>query len=281
MERLKLLTLLTYADISAVNPTAMTPWRLEQLWQVYLMGHAEFTRELDTERIHASTETSPEAAAFLEGLPTRYLKTHTPAEIAHHVELSRRDNAVDLVRLSGNYRLTVIASDRPFLLASIAGALASFGMNILKAEAFANSRGQAVDGFVFADPHRTLELNPDEHGRVQDLVVRSILGKVDLATLIDKRRRPVSKPRVKPAVSFSNNLSDTCTLIEIVAEDRPGLLYDLARTLSTAGANIEVVLIDTEAHLALDVFYVTSEGLILSQTQMVLLKDKLQTVSGG
>lgn len=275
MERLKLLTLLTYADIAAVNPTSMTPWRLEQLWQVYRAGHQEFTRELDTERIQMPGE------AFLEGLPTRYLKTHTRQEIAHHIELAQTGVAVELTRKDGSYRLTAIAADRPFLLASISGALASFGMTILKTEAFANKRGQVVDQFVFADPHRTLELNPEEGEQLQDTVLRAITGKVDVKRLVEKRRRPVAKARQAPRVSFANDISATCTLIEVVAEDRPLLLYDLTQALSSAGANIEVVLVDTEAHRALDVFYVTEAGLKLSENRMESLKQKLLQVCHG
>jgi [protein-PII] uridylyltransferase len=63
--------------------------------------------------------------------------------------------------------------------------------------------------------------------------------------------------------------------VEIVAEDRPGLLYDLARSISEAGCNIEVVLIDTEAHKALDVFYVTRQGQKLDDSSQERLRENL------
>jgi len=80
--------------------------------------------------------------------------------------------------------------------------------------------------------------------------------------LLRGRPKPLrsARARLKPRVAFNNEASETATLIEIVAEDRPGLLYDLARTISEQGCNIEVVLIDTEAHKALDVFYISKIG---------------------
>ena len=277
IERLKLLTLLTYADISAVNPGAMTPWRLEQLWRVYRRGQDEFKRELDTDRIQHSGE----MADFLEGFPTRYLRTHSETEIRRHMELAAQGNAIDISRKDGTWHMVVIAADRPFLLASLSGALASFGVNILKAEAFSNRKGLVLDTFVFADPHRTLELNPDEVERLRDTVARAISGRLDAAQLLKKRPRPAVTGRVPQSVTFNNDVSSSATLVEIVAEDRPGLLYDLTHAISSAGANIEVVLIDTEAHKALDVFYVTSNGRKLTADVEALVRSKLVAVTSA
>ena len=76
IEHLRYLTLLTYADVAAVNPTAMTPWRLEQLWRVYATGQEQLTRELDIDRISGIQDLpvedrTPDLLQFLEGLPTR------------------------------------------------------------------------------------------------------------------------------------------------------------------------------------------------------------------
>jgi len=285
VERLRMLTLLTWADINAVNPAAMTPWRLEQLWLTYLAGYDEFTRELHTSRIREVC-LSAEVSAFVEGFPTRYLNTHSEDEIRAHYVLWSENRAAGLAisieRSEGAWRMTVITSDRPFLLASLSGTLASFGLNILKAEAFANSRGVILDTFAFSDPHRTLELNASEVDRLRDTVRRAITGKVDVRKLLSGRRKPSvsGQGRVPSSVAFNNEVSEMSSLIEIVAEDRPGLLYDLTQVLSSAGLNIEVVLIDTEAHKAMDVFYVTHEGAQVPLAMQPDIRGKLLEVCG-
>jgi [protein-PII] uridylyltransferase len=284
VERLKQLAILTYADISAVNPEAMTPWRLEQLWQVYLLAYGEVTSELYTDRIHHAEGVSPERAAFLEGLPVRYLRTHSPAQIDGHFELARqlasRPVAIEITHERRIYHLTILTRDRSGLFASIAGAISSFGLSIVKAEAFSNTQGIVVDTFTFADPNRTLELNPPEVDRLRGIVRRVVEGKQSAAQLLRSRHRPLlpsRAARLNPRITVNNEASDTATLVEIVAEDRPGLLYDLAHAISSADCDIEVVLIDTEGHKALDVFYVTSLGRKLSLEHAGSLKNNLAT----
>jgi [protein-PII] uridylyltransferase len=283
VEILKMLVLVTYGDIAAVHPGAMTPWRREQLWRAYLAAHEELTRELATGRIH-----DPGAAEFIEGFPVRYLRTHTPEDIAGHIELERRSRergvAVDIRYEGGYYRLTLVSRDRSAVLASIAGALAGFGMNILKAEGFANTQGAILDTFVFSDPHRTLELNPPEFDRLRSAVERVTLGKLDSKALLKGRPRPAlptRRARIRPAVTFDAGASDCATLIQVIAEDRPGLLYALASALSAAGANIELVLVETQAHKAIDVFYVTSGGRKLAPEEEAPLREALLSACQG
>ena len=285
IEQLKYLALLTYSDISGVNPTAMTPWRLDQLWRVYIIGHRELTRELETDRITAPAGVSAEVAEFLEGLPVRYLRTHSREQMEDHAELAAKSGktgvGVDIERDGGVWRLWLITRDKPNLFASIAGTLASFGFNILKAEAFSNKRGEIVDAFTFSDPSRNLELNPSETGRLRDILERVVLGKADVRTLLAGRRPAVavgSRTRLRPSVDFDNQASGHATLIEIVAEDKPGLLYELASVFSDASCNIEVVLIDTEAHKALDVFYITRNGAKLADEELGAMEEKLLAV---
>jgi len=291
-EGLRRLTLLTFADISAVNPTAMTPWRMEQLWRVYLMGSEQLTRELATDRIEnvpavvSGEAVTPELAGFLEGFPTRYLRTHSRAEIEHHLALERQAEktgvAVEITPLAGAYLVTVLARDRAGLFAVVCGALASFGMNIVRAEAFGNAHGIALELMRFTDPMRTLELNADEVHRLRWTIERAVLRTIEVNELLKRRRvspRLSRVARIFPTVRFNNEASDLSTLIDFTGEDRPGLLHDLASVLADSGCNIEVVMIDTEAHKAIDVFYVTSGGHKLDEALQSRLQTELMRVA--
>lgn len=284
VERLKALTLMTYGDISAVNPAVMTPWRAQRLWQLYLSTYGELTRELETERIEIDPSGSPERREFLQGFPTRYLRTHSDAEIDQHIALEERSRkrgvAVDIQKVETAYQLTMVtSSDRPGLFAAVAGTLSSFGMNILKAEAFSNRRGLILDTFTFVDPSRTLELNPTEVDRLRAIAERVITGKTDVRELLRNRPKPAlpsRHARIPAAVAFDADASGIATLVQIVAEDRPGLLYDLASAIAQTGCNIEVVLIDTQAHKAIDVFYVTASGKKLDPQRQGTLEAALR-----
>ena len=295
VERLRLLTLLTYGDISAVNPAAMTPWRRQLLWNLYTQTYAELTRELTARTSLPDTQADPALKRFLEGLPPRYMRTHTQPEIEEHLRLEResresnesktgkaRGIAVSLAK-SAAWVLTVVAEDRPFLFSSIAATLSSFGFNILKAEAFSNAHHIVIDTFTFADSSRTLELNPDEAGQVTRTVVKAIKGELNVDQLLARR------PRVKPdahalaaaRASFDNEASPSATLIQLVTQDRPGLLYDVAALISKQGCNIEVVLVDTEAKKVIDVFYVTKGGHKLSDVDARDLTNAVAEIARG
>ncbi len=288
VERLRALALLTYCDVSAVNPNAMTPWRSAELFRLYRLVYHELTRELETDRITETAGFPAEIQAFVSGFPRRYLLTHGIGEIQEHFALARRlaerGVAAGLRRSHGAHQLTVAALDRPRLFAQLAGTLAAFGASILKAEAYSNQRGEVLDAFVFADPHRTLELNPPEAERLLTLIERAALGKLDVKQLLKSRPTvlpPSRKARIEPRVSFDNEASPTATLLQVIAQDRPGLLYDLSSALSDGGCNIEVVLVETEAHRAIDVFFLTYDGAKLSDDAQARLTPVLEGLCRG
>lgn len=300
-ERLKLLGLFTYADIRAVNPEALTSWKAESLWQLHVLTSNYLSRSLDEERFHANAEPADlqfvdrifpllaqgasreELASFLEGLPRRYLFAHSAEEIAAHFEIARRLKEKDVqlrLELRGPiYALTLLATDRPFLFAGVSGTLASWGMDIWKAEAFANAAGVVVDTFHFTDPHKTLELNPSELARLEKNIEDVLCGATPVETLMRGRdaAHSNSQPKVNVAtqIRFDDGSSQHSTLMEIVTQDQPGLLFRLSSTLANFGCNIEVALIDTEGQRALDTFYLTFGGAKLTPDTQERLRTRL------
>jgi [protein-PII] uridylyltransferase len=292
-EALRMLTLFTYADINAVHPDALTPWKAENLWRLYIATANYLDRSVDDERLGAQGELVHRVAAllpgqsvavgeFLEGFPERYVLTRTPEQVRTHFRMAMQFGD-DSVQLDFRYapvvsELTLVTRDRPQLFATVAGALAAWGMNIVTADAFSNRQGVVVDSFRFTDSFRTLEMNASEHEAFVKSVHDVMTGTVSVEKLLSGRKRGRRKAPlvvVETRVEFDDEASSHSTLLEVVAQDTPGLLRALSLTLAGHGCNIEVALVDTEGETAIDVFYLTRDGAKLDKKEERLLREAL------
>jgi [protein-PII] uridylyltransferase len=304
-ERLKMLCLLTYADIKAVNPEALTPWKAENVWQLY-MGAANYLNRSADQRVHGDANgeklarlrsLAPVMGAkfkdFVEGFPQRYLRVHSAEDVMRHMEMAEEFGhdpvQVDLKRGRHWYELTLVTRDRASLLATLTGVLAAWGMNIVKAHAFSNQAGTVVDTLYFTDRFRTLELNLSEWDRFKRSIAAVLAGEADLDKMLGDRQRGEKSARVKVVVEtridFDDECSSTTTLLQVIAQDRPRLLHRISSCLSQQRCNIEIALIDTEGQMAIDAFYLTSGGKKLTvehrkKVQKALL-DELKSLELG
>jgi [protein-PII] uridylyltransferase len=294
-EALRMLTLFTYADINAVHPDALTPWKAENLWQLYIATANYLDRSVDEERLGAQEESElvhrvvallpgqkEEVREFLDGFPERYVLMRTPEQVRTQFKMAQRF-AEDPVQLEFRYaptvsELTLVTRDRPQLFATMAGVLAAWGMNIVTADAFSNRQWVVVDTFRFTDTFRTLEMNASEHEAFVKSVHDVMTGAVSLEKLLSGRRRGRRKAplvEVQTRVEFDDEASSHSTLLEVVTQDTTGLLRALSLTLAAHGCNIEVALVDTEGETAIDVFYLTRNGGKLEKNEERVLRRAL------
>ncbi len=282
-ERLRLLLLLTIADMRAVSPKVWNAWKATLLRELYSRvaevleggmaaseqdGRVAHSRQLARENL---AELLPEESIqqFLElGYPSYWLGFDTDTHIRHArmVHDSDRYHAPITVEATpipdrGVTEMTILCADHPGLFAHIAGAIAVAGASIVDARIHTLSDGMALDTFWVQDNQGCAFEDPHQLGRLNTLIEQALSGRLNIAKgLAETQRLGMSRRmraiHVPPRVVIDNAASDRHTIIEVNGRDRPGLLYDITTALSTEALQIASAHITTYGMRAVDVFYV-------------------------
>jgi [protein-PII] uridylyltransferase len=301
LERMKLLTILTTADIRAVGPGVWNGWKAQLLRTLYYEtepvltgGFSEVNRAqrvaIAQAEFRAEMEDWPaeQLEAFItRQYPAYWLKVDLPhkvtqANFVHATEAADKKLAtsVGFDAARGVTELTVLAPDHPWLLSIIAGACAVAGANIVDAQIYTTTDGLALDTISLS---REFERDDDEArraARIGDAIEKAVRGQLRLPDVIAKRASPKGRLKafaVEPEVSINNQWSNRYTVVEVTGLDRPGLLYELTTTLSKLNLNIASAHVATFGERVVDVFYVTDllGAQIVTPTRQAAIKRAL------
>ena len=306
-ERLKLLLILTIADIRAVGPTTWNGWKGQLLRTLYYetlplvegrhkeADHVERIRSAkDALRAAAKDRAPPVVEHFIARHYDDYwLKTDTKRQLEHLKLATAADQsgqsfatqyATDA--FTAVTELTVLAPNHARLLSMFAGACAAAGANIVGAHITTTRDGSALDTFLLK---REFDQDDDEQrraGRIGETMRRLLEGRAWIDQLMQKRRDvkgPILAFSVSPVVTIDNSVSDQFTVVEVAGLDRPGLLYEVTAALSDLNLDITSAHITTFGERAVDAFYVTdlTNKKIVSTARQKAIRDRLVVVLRG
>ena len=280
-ERLRLLLVLTVADIRAVGPGVWNAWKAALLRELYwrteevLSGAvAEESRSARIKHAQAALREAlgdwPAAdidAHLARGYGPYWLSLDRDTHLrhAHLVRAAEQAGApltVDAV--VDHYRdateVTIYAADHAGLFSRSAGAMAVAGASIDAAQIFTLANGMALDTFYVRTAQGGPFERPDQLKRLSKAVEDTLAGRLKPAQELARRRAPFPSRlqvfKVTPRVLIDNKASARATVIEVNGRDRPGLLYKVTQTLTKLSLMIHGARISTYGETAVDVFYV-------------------------
>jgi [protein-PII] uridylyltransferase len=281
VEHMKLLTILTTADIRGVGPGVWNGWKAQLLRTLYYEtepvltgGFSEVNRAQRIEVAQAEFRAAfrewpdPELSAYIgRHYPAYWLKVDLPRKIRHARFLKSAEQGSHKLAINVGFdearsvtELTILANDHPWLLSIIAGACASAGANIVDAQIYTTTDGRALDTIAISREYDRDEDEGRRATRIGEMIEQVLEGKLRLPEVVARRVAGRGKLRpfvVEPEVIINNQWSDRHTVIEVSGLDRPGLLYQLTTAISKLNLNIASAHVATFGERARDVFYVT------------------------
>jgi [protein-PII] uridylyltransferase len=280
-ERLRLLLLLTAADIRAVGPGVWNGWKGQLLRTLYQETLATIegaeVGHLRKERVQAAKDAfereladwnQDDISAYLDRHDLRYWTSFdTPAHLRHVKIISQAERSTQplgldfyIDRFRDRTEMVIYAADHAGLFMKIAGALALAGASIVDARIFTTTDGMALDSFGIQNAdERTAVEDEAKLLRIRQQVEKSMAGEIRPDRTLAKRKSLPERTEVfavEPRALINNQASRTHTVLEVNGRDRPGLLYDVTKALKDLGVVIASAHIATYGERVVDVFYV-------------------------
>jgi [protein-PII] uridylyltransferase len=280
-ERLKLLLVLTCADIRAVGPSVWNNWKATLLRELYHRADDELRGGQAAVSIDIRTAVRRDALAarladwsevdrdrYIASASPAYWLTYTSEDQERHARFIRDteqkgekiavDFSPDLSRAVTH--MLIYTPDHPGLFAKMAGALSLSGVSIVDAKILTLSNGMALDTFSFQDYEGEPVTSQSRLERIRTRIIAALEGRIHMTQELDRTadRLParVKAMAVPPRVIIDNTASKTCSVIEVNGHDRPGFLFDVTKTLTDLGLQIFSAHISTYGERVVDVFYV-------------------------
>src|SRR4030095_8074608 len=302
VEQMKLLTILTTADIRGVGPGLWNVWRAQLLRTLYYEtepvltgGFSEVNRAqriaVAQAEFRAEFTEWPEQelnAYIARHYPAYWLKVDLPHKIRHARFLRASEQAGHKLAINVGFdearsvtELTILATDHPWLLSIIAGACASAGANIVDAQIYTTTDGRALDTIAISREYDRDEDEGRRATRIGEMIEDVLEGKLRLPDAVARRAAgrngKVRAFVVEPEVTINNQWSARYTVIEVSGLDRPGLLYELTTAISKLNLNIASAHVATFGERARDAFYVTDllVAKITAPTRQAAIKSAL------
>ncbi len=301
-ERLRLLLVLTVADIRAVGPGVWNGWKGQLLRELYGFTEALFRGGRALEPDHPGAEPAsamarrrlierdPLASNFAANMEDAYFSAFTLEEQAAHAILVRRSTDEGGPSASARVRpemnaaeVAVAVGDRHRLFADLALALAAMGADVVGAKVYTSKAGQALDVFYVQDATGA-PYGHDQPAKL-DRLARALEAAARGARAVGEPKPPMDLGRasafsISPAVAIDNDASTDCTVVEASGRDRQGLLGDLAFAIARHGLSIQSAHIDNYGERAVDAFYVQDGAAKLTPRKAQALKASLLDVLG-
>jgi [protein-PII] uridylyltransferase len=313
--RLRLLYLLTVVDIRASSKKAWTEWKgnliqelFEKTSELLETGADDmqramelFERRVATRRVTATEELREEGvpdseiSEFFDLIPQRYFISHTPTQIARHTRVAiehRREKLFThgIKDMRGEFTEFILYTrDMHALYSNVAGVLTAHHMNILGANVYTTRDGMALEVYRVSTPpgdEAAREMVWHDFLRSLEQVLR---GEVTVAELLRRRGRPIGSlvapsPRQPEEVEISNEESDFYTIVDVLANDRLGLLHDLTRVIAEHGYEVYISKAGKVLDQVSDTFYLKdAEGRKISDEEAIaaLRRDLLAGIRSG